>query len=257
MADPGDTLAADLAATVEAVRRAERDLFGAMDRLPASGRIRAGDWTPQDHQAHLTAWKGRQAERFAAAREGREIPATTEGDETDAINAQLQALRAGWAWDDLVREADETSQRLADGIRATDPGAIRDSNRLIGGTFGNGVLHALVHFRWLAEAGTGIDEARIRRSPRRLSVSSARRAFRAPTARSGLYDIACHFALNDRLDQAREPPEGGVPAAARPGRVRTHRFGPHRAPRGAGVTGLRVGSRRSLAGAEGFEPSIS
>ena len=195
MADPGDTLAEDLAATVEAIRRAERDLFGAMDSAARERPIRAGDWTPQDHQAHLTAWKGRQAERFEAAREGREIPATTEGDETDAINAQLHALRAGWAWDDLVREADETSQRLADGIRATDPGVIRDSNRLIGGTFGNGVLHALVHFRWLAEAGTGIDEARItafaqeaERLVRAESIPGADRAV-------GLYDIACHFAL--------------------------------------------------------------
>ena len=203
MADRGDTLSADLAATVEATRRAEQDLFGAMDPAARQRPLRTGDWTPQDHQAHLTAWKGRQAERFEAAREGREIPPTTEGEETDAINAQLQALRAGWAWHDLVREADETAQRLADGIRATDPQVIRDSNRLIGGTFGNGVLHALVHFRWLAEAGTGIDEARIRafadEAERLIRVESIPGADRAV----GLYDLACHYALNDGLDQAR------------------------------------------------------
>jgi hypothetical protein len=204
VADPGDTLSADLAATVEATRRAERELFGAMDQAARERPLREGDWTPQDHQAHLTAWKGRQAERFDAAREGREIPPTTEGEETDAINAELQALRAGWAWNDLVREADETAQRLADGIRATDAQVIRDSNRLIGGTFGNGVLHALVHFRWLAEARTGIDEARIRafaqEAERLVRVESIPDVDRAV----GLYDIACHFALNDGLDEARD-----------------------------------------------------
>ncbi len=204
MADPGDTLATDLAATVEAVRRAERDLFGAMDPAARERPIREGDWTPQDHQAHLTAWKSRQSERFAAAREGREIPATTEGGETDAINAELQALRAGWAWGDLVREADETSQRLADGIRATDPGVIRDSNRLIGGTFGNGVLHALQHFRWLAEAGTGVDEVRIRAFAEEAEGLVRAESIPSTDRGVGLYDIACHFALTNRLDQARD-----------------------------------------------------
>lgn len=204
MADPGDTLSADLAATVEATRRAERDLFGAMDQATRERPIRAGDWTPQDHQAHLTAWKGRQAERFEAAREGREIPGTTEGDETDAINAQLQALRAGWAWDDLVREADETAQRLADGIRATDAQVIRDSNRLIGGTFGNGALHALQHFRWLAEAGTGIDEERIRAFAEEAEALVRAESIPGADRAVGLYDLACHFALTDRLDQARD-----------------------------------------------------
>ena len=203
MGFPSDQLAEDLALAVEATRRAERDLFGAMDRAARERPIREGDWTPQDHQAHLTAWKGRQAERFDAAREGREIPATTEGEETDAINAELRAERAGWAWDDLVREADDISERLARSIRATDAGAIVDSNRLIGGTFGNGVLHALVHFRWLAEAGTGIDEARIRafarETERLVRVESIPGVDRAV----GLYDLACHYALTDGLDEAR------------------------------------------------------
>lgn len=203
MAEPGETLSGDLAATLEATRRAERELFGGLEPAVRERPIREGDWTPQDHQAHLTAWKARQADRFDAAREGREIPATTEGEETDAINAQLKVLRAGWAWEDLVREADETAQRLADGIRATDPQIIRDSNRLIGGTFGNGVLHALQHFRWLAEAGTGIDEERIR-----AFADEAERLVRAESIPAGdrgvgLYDIACHFALTGGLGQAR------------------------------------------------------
>jgi hypothetical protein len=203
VAGPGDTLAADLAATVEATRRAERDLFGAMDPDVRARPIREGDWTPADHQAHLTAWKGRQAERFDAARAGREIPAATVGEETDAINAELQAQRAGWAWDDLVAEADATAARLADGIRATDAQVIRDSNRLIGGTFGNGALHALVHFRWLHEAGTGIDMDRIRafaaEYERLVRVESLPAADRA----EGLYDLACHDALTGGLDAAR------------------------------------------------------
>jgi hypothetical protein len=202
-ASPTDALAADLAATVEATRRAERDIFGGIDPAVRARPIRPGDWTSQDHQAHLTAWKARQAERFDAAREGREIPATTQGEETDAINAELQAQRAGWAWDDLVREADETAERLAEAIRATDAQVIRDSNRLIGGTFGNGVLHALVHFRWLHEAVPGVDLDRIQAFA--VEAEALVRAESLPDADRaiGLYDLACHHALTGRLDSAR------------------------------------------------------
>jgi hypothetical protein len=198
-----DRLAADLAATIEATRRAERDLFGGLGPAVRERPIRPGDWTPQDHLAHLTAWKGRQADRFDAAREGREIPPIADGGETDAINAELQAARAGWAWDDLVREADETTRRLVEGILATDPTAIRDSNRLIGGTFGNGVLHALQHFRWLREARTGIDEARMHAFADEAEALARAKSIPEADRAVGLYDIACFNALSDRTASAR------------------------------------------------------
>jgi hypothetical protein len=197
------TLPEALARTIEVSRRAEQELIGGIDPAVREQPIREGDWTSQDHQAHLTAWKGRQADRFRAAREGREIPRAITGDETDAINAELQALRAGWAWDDLVREADGTAARLASEIRATEPEVILGEERLLGGTFGNGIIHTLVHLRWLHEAGTGIDLSGLR-----AFASEAESLARDPgipaTARADLlYDVACFVVLDGRSDEAR------------------------------------------------------
>lgn len=58
-----DTLTTDLAATIDVTRRAERELFGGLDDATIHRAIRAGDWNPKDFQAHLTAWKARQADR--------------------------------------------------------------------------------------------------------------------------------------------------------------------------------------------------
>jgi hypothetical protein len=198
-----DTLPQDLAATIEASRRVERDLLGAMDPIVRARPIREGDWTPQDHQAHLTAWKTRQADRLDAAREGREIPRAITGEETDAINAELQAQRAGWPWDDLVREADDAAVRLAAGIRATDADLIRSDERLLGGTFGNGLLHTLMHMRWLREAGTGIDQARLRAFADEAETLARAESFSLHTRSESLYDLACFHVLDGRTEVAK------------------------------------------------------
>ncbi len=200
---PADTLTDDLAATIVASRRAERDLFGALDDEALHRPIREGDWSPKDHQAHLTAWKARQADRFAAVREGRELAPGLAGEEEDAINEQLRAARAAWSWDDVVTEADSTAERLVGEIRQSDPTAIRDSGRLVGGTFGNGVLHALTHLRWLREAGVPLDEARL--GAFAAEAESLVRAGGLPERdrAAGLYDLACFHALTGRTDAAR------------------------------------------------------
>ena len=201
---PVDTLTDALAATIVATRRAERDLFGALDDEALHRPIREGDWNPKDHQAHLTAWKSRQADRFAAVREGRELAPGLAGPEEDAINEELRAARAAWSWDDVVAEADSTAERLVGEIRNCDAGAIRASGRLIGGTFGNGVLHALTHLRWLREAGVPLDEARIDRFA--AEAESLVRADGLPERdrAAGLYDIGCYRALTGQAEAARE-----------------------------------------------------
>ncbi len=73
--------------------------------------MREGDWSPKDHQAHLTAWKARQANRYAEARRGEE-PAEMSDDQIQAINTEQQAARADWDWEAISREADEVSERL-------------------------------------------------------------------------------------------------------------------------------------------------
>ncbi len=198
-----DALTDDLAATIVATRRAERDLFGALDEAALHRPIREGDWSPKDHQAHLTAWKGRQADRFAAIREGHELPAGLSREEEDPLNEELRAARGDWSWDDVVEEADSTAERLVGELRRSDPDAIKTSGRLIGGTFGNGVLHALVHLRWLREAGVALDEARLA-----AFADEAQSLVGAPSLPdadrgTGLYDLACYRALTGETDAAR------------------------------------------------------
>ena len=156
-----DELTDALATTIETTRRAERDLFGGLDDAARERPIRAGDWNPRDFQAHLTAWKSRQADRFAAVREERELPPMPGDQEEDAINAALRATRVDWTWSAIVEEADAAADRLAGEIRRADPQVLRESDRLMSGTFGNGVLHALTHFRWLLEAGVPLDRSRV------------------------------------------------------------------------------------------------
>ena len=186
MTDAHDTLTDDLAATVEATRLAERELFGGLDAATRERPIREGDWNPQDFQAHLTAWKSRQADRYAAVREGRQIPAPMEGEEEDALNEELRAARAEWSWDALVEEADAVTERLVGEIRRADPATLRASERLIPGTFGNGVLHALTHFRWLLEAGVPLDGSRVAAFASEADRPRERRGHPGPGSRGRL-----------------------------------------------------------------------
>jgi hypothetical protein len=192
-----------LAATIQTTRRAERDLFGGLDDAARERPIRAGDWNPKDFQAHLTAWKARQADRFAAVREGRELPPPMDDQEEDALNAELRATRIDSDWAAIVDEADAVAERLVDEIRQADPEVLRASDRLMSGTFGNGVLHTVTHVRWLLEAGVPLDRTRVS-----VFEGEALRDISTPAipdkARAvGLYDLACYHALSGSPDVAR------------------------------------------------------
>jgi hypothetical protein len=199
----GETLTDALAATIRTTRSAERDLFGGLDEAVRERPIRAGDWNPKDFQAHLTAWKARQADRFAAVREGRELPPPMDEQEEDALNAELRATRIDWDWPAIVDEADAVAERLVQEIRQADAGVLRASDRLMSGTFGNGVLHALTHVRWLLEAGVPLDRTRVAAfEGEALSVVSDPGI--PDKARAvGLYDLACYHALSGSPDVAR------------------------------------------------------
>ena len=191
------------AQTITTARNAERDLFGGLDEAIRVRPIRAGDWNPKDFQAHLTAWKARQADRFAALREGRELPPPMEEPEEDAVNAELRATRIDWDWAAIVDEADSVAERLIRELQTADPNTLRSSDRLMSGTFGNGVLHTLTHVRWLLEAGLPMDRARVSafEDEALRAVSSA--AIPESTRAVGIYDIACYHALGGSADLAR------------------------------------------------------
>jgi hypothetical protein len=202
MAD--DPLLRALAVTIERTRPVERDLFGGLDEATRHRPIREGDWDPKDVQAHLTAWKGRQADRYAAVREGRELSPSMQTDEEDALNAELRAARVDWPWNEIVDEADAVAERLIREIRQADPEVVRGSGRILGGTLGNGILHALTHFQWLVEAGVPLDADLVARF-----VEEAHELVTAPalpdSARAiGLYDLACFHALAGSDGAARD-----------------------------------------------------
>jgi hypothetical protein len=189
-----------LAELLRLTRQAEIDVFAALDADVRDAPIRPDDWSPKDVQGHLTAWKARQATRFSAAREGREDP--TPGGEEDVINAELQAARADWSWDAIVREAEEVSERLIREITASDPDH-PEIGRLVNGTFGNGPFHALTHFSWLQDAGVPIDMNRVTAFAADLEREVRDLDLPAVDAGTALYNLACFHALAARLDEAR------------------------------------------------------
>jgi len=198
-----EALTGALADTIETARSAERDLFGGLESAILERPIREGDWNPKDFQAHLTAWKARQADRLGAVREGRTVAPGMDDPEEDALNAELRAARIDWDWVAVVQEADAVTDRLIQELRQSDPDALRASDRLLTGTFGNGVLHTLTHVRWLLEAGVPLDHRRVAvfedEALRVLSATAIPDVARAV----GTYDLACYHALRGSPDLAR------------------------------------------------------
>lgn len=196
-----DPLIAALVDQLQAMRQAERDIFGGLEPAVRDRPLRPNDWSPKDHQAHLTAWKGIQAERIRANRLGQDPPFV--GRETDEINAELQATRAETPWPAVVAEADAVTAELEREIRDAGPAALVESGGLIGGIFGNGSSHGMTHFGWLVEAGIGVDQARVA-----AFVDAQERLLSAEVIPDfdrgvGLYNLACAHAVAGRLDRAR------------------------------------------------------
>jgi hypothetical protein len=197
-----DRITDDLIEMLTLTRDAERDVFGALDAAVRDRPLREGDWSPKDHQAHLTAWKVRQADRFEAARTQAQLPEWE--DEEDEINARLRAQRADWSWDALVEEADAASERLVGEVRAADPDLVRTGDRLLDGTFGNGAFHAQQHFIWLQAADIGLDEARVMRFVDDVERLIRRSDMPDRDRGTAIYNSACFHAVAGRLDRARD-----------------------------------------------------
>jgi hypothetical protein len=197
-----DSLNDTLVNLLRMTRQAERDIFGGIDSGIRDRPMREGDWSPKDHQAHLTAWKARQADRFAAARRGEEPPQTADG-QTDAINAKLQAERADWPWDAIVQEAEEVSERLNREIATSGQETFERFDRLISGTFGNGPMHAMSHFGWLLDADIGVDGERVATFVRELTPLIEAGGLPDSDLGTALYNTACAHTLAGRLDEAR------------------------------------------------------
>ena len=195
-------LTGTLVALLRTMRQAERDIFGGLPPEVRDRPMREGDWSPKDHQAHLTAWKARQANRYAAVRSGEELPEMSD-DQIQAINDEQHAARADWDWEALSQEADEVSERLIREISATDAGELAASERLIQGTFGNGPFHALEHFGWLRQADVGADRARIATYLDETQRIVEQGQLPDRDVATAAYNVACFQALAGELDAAR------------------------------------------------------
>jgi hypothetical protein len=196
-----DLLMAALVEQLQVMRVAEREIFDSIEPEIRDRPMRPNDWSPKDHQAHLTAWKGIQAERIRATSRG-EVPPFI-GRETDEVNAELRATRADWSWPQIAAEADDVSERLESEMRAAGSGLLIASGGLIGGIFGNGASHAMTHFGWLVDAQIGVDEARVA-----AFVDDQERLINAEALPDsdrgiGVYNLACAHAVAGRLERAR------------------------------------------------------
>ena len=196
-----DPIVPALVELLRGMRDSERDIFGSLDPDVRDRPMRPNDWSPKDHQAHLTAWKAIQAERIRAVAAGEELP--TEQREDDEVNAELQAMRADWSWEAVVAEADEIGQRLEAAIRSAGAAVLQESDRLIGGIFGNGPFHAITHFGWLVDARIGVDEKRVAAFIDAQEALLDRVALPDADRGVGFYNLACAHAVAGRLDRAR------------------------------------------------------
>lgn len=201
MSMAGDPLVDSLVEQLRAMREAERDVFGALDPAIRDRPLRPGDWSPKDHQAHLTAWKAIQRDRIRAAAKGETLASDTR--ETDERNAKLQALRADWAWADVEREADEVNDELQAEIRAGGSALLVETEGMIGRIFGNSAPHALTHFAWLVDAGVGVDPARVASFVDEHERQLEQTPLPDPDRAIAVYNLACAHAVAGRLDRAR------------------------------------------------------
>ena len=197
-----EPLVAALVEQLESMRNAERDVFGALDPAVRDRPLRLGDWSPKDHQAHLTAWKRIQGERIRAAAAGEALAADAR--ETDERNADLHALRANWSWVDIVSEADQVSDDLEAEIRAAGPGLLLATDRMVGQVYGSSASHALTHFAWLIEADVGVDPARVAAFVDEHEGQLVAAPLPDADRGVGIYNLACAHAVAGRLARARE-----------------------------------------------------
>jgi hypothetical protein len=196
---PGFDLRSGLIDGLRAARTAEREILAALDPAVRDAPAADGGWSPKDIQAHLSAWRRHQVERYAARREGRDevpLPAT----ETDESNAILHAERADWTWDQVLADADEATEALIAEIEVASAETIAD-DRVLGTTMGNGPEHDLAHLPALATR-TGLEE-RVTDLAESVATSVDRGGWPPRAAAFARYNLACYHALAGRLDEAR------------------------------------------------------
>jgi hypothetical protein len=191
------TLRAGLIDSIRAARAAERDVLAGLDPAMRDAPAPDGGWGPKDTQAHLSAWRGRMAERLRALREGADEPTEVE---TDEMNAILHAERAAWSWEQIAADADATADDLMAEIGAAADETIA-LPRISGLILGNGSEHTLTHLAPIAtRAGL---ESRTLELADAIAAIIDRGGWPSRAAAFARYNLACYHALSGNLDVAR------------------------------------------------------
>jgi hypothetical protein len=190
-------LRAGLIDGIRAARAAERDVLGALDPDTRDAAAPDGGWSPKDVQAHLTAWKGRTGERLRALRVGLSEPLEVETDEANAI---FHAERSGWTWDEVLADADATTDELIGEIEAAANETLA-LPRISGTVMGNGSEHTLTHLAPIA-APAGL-ESRTLELADAITAIIDRGGWPSRAAAYARYNLACFHALSGNLDVAR------------------------------------------------------
>lgn len=189
-------LRAGLIDSARAARVAERDVFEALDPGLRDAAAADGEWSPKDVQAHLTAWKARTGERLRALRVGLSEPIEVE---TDEANAKFHAERSGWGWDQVLADADATTDELVAEIEAAADETI-SLPRISGTIMGNGSEHTLTHLAPIA-ASAGLESRTLELADTITAIID--RGWPDRAAAYARYNLACFHALSGNLDVAR------------------------------------------------------
>jgi hypothetical protein len=191
-----DPLQRDLVALLEAVRRAEHDLFG---RLPAEhgSEPMIDGLRARDVRAHLAAWRTIEARRLL----GEPAPGDpSPGDPIDETNARIQAERAAWTDEQAAASADASIDELIAAINASTPDALCECDQLVAGIGANGVNHAIGHLSDIARLADA--EERYAELAAEVEAILARNRLMPRDSGVMLYNLACHSGLSGRTDEA-------------------------------------------------------
>jgi hypothetical protein len=186
----------DLVALLEAVRRAEHDLFAALDdgshREPVIENLTGGDI-----RAHLAAWRGVEARRLLGTVTDDD---PRPGDDVDEANARIQAQRGGWSAEQAGASAEASIDGLIAAIRASTNDALCECDQLAAGIGANGVNHALGHLSDIARIADA--EERYAQLAAEVEAILDRNHLMPRDSGVMLYNLACHTALSGRTGDA-------------------------------------------------------
>lgn len=186
----------DLLALLEAVRRAEHDLFDALAETSGDEPVVEG-LRARDVRAHLAAWRSIEARRLlGTVRDEDPRP----GDPLDDANERIRAERADWSAERAAAEADASIDELADAIRASTNDALCECDQLAAGIGANGANHAIGHLSDIARLAG--EEDRYARLANEVEEILGRSHLMPRDSGVMLYNLACHSGLTGRTDDA-------------------------------------------------------